>query len=127
MNWKWSKGCVSFNDASTKPSNLINEFGFNLSMNDIDIDKIVNHIPKGFKYEDKSEEIKEKWFDVLGDPVFKETSEKKVSLKVVWGYFDLEFGREMRIGEEFETSPDRAVMLTSKDNQIKRKLCEVVR
>lgn len=105
----------------------VNGYKFNLSMNDIDIDKIVNHIPKGFEYEDKSEEIKEKWFDVLGDPVFKETSEKKVSLKVVWGYFDLEFGREMRIGEEFETSPERAVILTGEDNQIKRKLCEVVR
>ena len=32
MNWNLSNGLVSFNDASTKPSTLIQEFGLSLSM-----------------------------------------------------------------------------------------------
>lgn len=93
-------------------------------MSNIDIDKIVNAIPKDFVFDDDTEKIKQQWFDLLGKPVNKPREPEPVMVKALISYYDIMLNRRVHAGETFYTSPDRADQLTTKNNMAKRKLCE---
>ena len=101
-----------------------NGYKFDLNMSNIDIDKIVNAIPKDFVFDDDTEKIKQQWFDLLGKPVNKPREPEPVMVKALISYYDIMLNRRVHAGETFYTSPDRADQLTTKNNMAKRKLCE---
>ncbi len=102
-----------------------NGYKVNLSMDNIDINKIINNIPHNFKYDENFKAIEKKWFDVLGKPFYKKDSTPaKVKLKVIYKYYDNELKKEMNVGDRIEVDEARAIVLTSGKNQINTKLCE---
>lgn len=107
--------------------NGYNGYKVNINMENIDIDKIINNIPKNFSYNLNFKVLEQKWFDVLGEPIEKENTElPKVKLRVIYKYFDTVLNKEMTVGDKIEVDEYRASVLTSGNNQINMKLCEYV-
>lgn len=96
--------------ASFKEQGLIdgvNCYYLPFNMQNIDIDKIVNNIPKyeGYIREDK---WKDELINVKSN--YKE-EEMKVKVKCTYSYDDVELGRTIALGEEFIVDKDRAKVL----------------
>lgn len=108
-----------------------NGYKIKLNMSNVDsefLNKIVNNIPKDFKYDERFEEIKEQWFDVLGEPVEnnKDYCSSTVKLEVLEDYYDKELQKEMNVGDIITVDKLRAYELTTINNNAYRKLCKVV-
>lgn len=108
-----------------------NGYKIELNMSNVDpefLNKIVNNIPKDFKYDERFKEIKEQWFEVLGEPVenIKDYCSSTVKLEVLEDYYDKELQREMSAGDIITVDKLRAYELTTINNNAHRKLCKVV-
>lgn len=109
-----------------------NGYKFNLDMSNVNeemIDKIVNHIPKDFEYDTKFDELKNDWFQVVGEPLEvknKPLSSSTVKVEVLEEYTDLELGRLVKLGDVIEVSELRAYELTSINNNAHRRLCKII-
>ena len=92
------------------------------------LNKIVNNIPKDFEYDERTEEIKEQWFEVFGEPVEnnKDYCSSTVKLEVLEDYYDKELQEEMNSGDIITVNKLRAYELTTINNNAHRKLCKVV-
>ena len=76
-------------------------------MKDIDIDKIVNNIPKYDPYI-REDEWRKELIDIKS--TYKE-EEMKVKVKCTYSYDDVELGRTIELGEEFIVNKERAKVL----------------
>lgn len=109
-----------------------NGYKFELDMSNVDSDmlnKIVNNIPKDFVYDERFEELKQKWFEVLGKPVKIDDNinhSSIVKLKVIENYYDVEIGKDMKIGDIIEADKLRAYELTTINNNAHVKLCKII-
>ena len=109
-----------------------NGYKFELDMSNVNSDmlnKIVNNIPKDFVYDECFEELKQKWFKVLGEPVEIDNNinhSSTVKLKVIENYYDVEIGRDMKIGDIIEVDKLRAYELTTINNDAHMKLCKII-
>ena len=108
-----------------------NGYKIELSMSNVNsefLNKIVNNIPKDFKYDERFKEIKEQWFEVLGEPVenIKDYCSSTVKLEVLEDYYDKELQEEMNSGDIIAVNKLRAYELTTINNNAHRKLCKVV-
>ena len=109
-----------------------NGYKFELDMSNVNSDmlnKIVNNIPKDFVYDERFEELKQKWFKVLGEPVEIDNNinhSSTVKLKVIENYYDVEIGRDMKIGDIIEVDKLRAYELTTINNNAHMKLCRII-
>ena len=109
-----------------------NGYKFELDMSNVNSDmlnKIVNNIPKDFVYDERFEELKQKWFKVLGEPVEIDNNinhSSTVKLKVIENYYDVEIGRDMKIGDIIEVDKLRAYELTTINNNAHMKLCKII-
>ena len=109
-----------------------NGYKFELDMSNVDsnmLNKIVNNIPKDFVYDERFEELKQKWFEVLGKPVKIDDNinhSSIVKLKVIENYYDVEIGKDMKIGDIIEVDKLRAYELTTINNKAHMKLCKII-
>lgn len=109
-----------------------NGYKFELDMSNVDsnmLNKIVNNIPKDFVYDESFEELKQKWFEVLGKPVKIDDNinhSSIVKLKVIENYYDVEIGKDMKIGDIIEVDKLRAYELTTINNNAHVKLCKII-
>lgn len=111
-----------------------NGYKIELDMSNIDskfLNKIVNNIPKDFEYDERTEEIKEQWFEVFGEPLMiykydKDYCSSTVKLEVLEDYYDKELQEEMNSGDIITVNKLRAYELTTINNNAHRKLCKVV-
>lgn len=109
-----------------------NGYKFELDMSNVDSDmlnKIVNNIPKDFVYDERFEELKQKWFEVLGEPVKIDDNIdhfSTVNLEVIENYYDVELQRDMKIGDIIEVDKLRAYELTTINNNAHMKLCKTI-
>ena len=109
-----------------------NGYKFELDMSNINSDmlnKIVNNIPKDFVYDERFEELKQKWFEVLGEPVKIDDNidhSSTVNLEVIENYYDVELQRDMKIGDVIEVDKLRAYELTTINNNAHMKLCKTI-
>ena len=109
-----------------------NGYKFELDMSNVDSDmlnKIVNNIPKDFVYDEHFEELKQKWFEVLGEPVKIDNNinhSSTVKLEVIENYYDVELQRDMKIGDVIEVDKLRAYELTTINNNAHMKLCKTI-
>ena len=109
-----------------------NGYKFELDMSNVDSDmlnKIVNNIPKDFVYDERFEELKQKWFEVLGEPVKIDDNinhSSTVKLEVIENYYDVELQRDMKIGDVIEVDKLRAYELTTINNNAHMKLCKTI-
>ena len=111
-----------------------NGYKIELDMSNVDskfLNKIVNNIPKDFEYDERTEEIKEQWFEVLGEPLMiykydKDYCSSTVKLEVLEDYYDKELQEEMKVGDIITVNKLRAYELTTINNNAHRKLCKVV-
>lgn len=109
-----------------------NGYKFELDMSNVDsnmLNKIVNNIPKDFVYDERFEELKQKWFEVLGKPVKIDDNinhSSIVKLKVIENYYDVEIGKDMKIGDIIEVDKLRAYELTTINNNAHVKLCKII-
>ena len=87
----------------------INCYYLPFDMKDIDIDKIVNHIPKYEPYIREDE-----WRKELANvkSTYKE-EEMKVKVRCTYSYDDVELGKTMSLGDEWIVSKERADVLMS--------------
>ena len=86
-------------------------------MNDVDVQKIYDHIPRFKRREDNNEDIVDKWRALLGDTVPTHSynvDTNFVNVVVRENYGDLELGREMSQGEVVTMRRDRAIMLINR-------------
>lgn len=111
-----------------------NGYKIKLDMSNVDsefLNKILNNIPKNFKYDENFEELKNKWFEVLGDPVEIDdkdysSTDKIVNLEVLESYYDVELKKDVNPGDIIKVDNLRAYELTTINNNSHRKLCKVV-
>ena len=94
-----------------------NSFRLPLDMHEVPIDAIYKGLPK-FKYEPPEE----RWSEILGNEksTYGEDQRRRVRLRALVKYIDLELNRMIQQGEEIETNAVRAAVLIDKG------LCEEV-
>ena len=107
----------------TTPVEVLPEIGFEDGINgymvpfeitdDIDVDQIANHIPKGFKYHYDNKKRIEQWKSVLGDtkPVRKYDPKKHTAVFCIKRYYDTVLGRSVAVGETIECTEQRAQVI----------------
>lgn len=107
----------------------VNAHVLNLEMDNVDLEKIYNNIPKDFDTKEKGT-VKD-WLDYLGDSV--EIKDKQnhvntelVKLRVLMSYHDNSLNRNLKNKEIIEVDKLRAYELTSHYNASGMKLCEYV-
>lgn len=110
-----------------------NGYKFKLNMSNVNktmLNKIINNIPKDFTYDEKFEELENKWFKVLGDPVEKEINEEElhtsVKIEVQDYYYDKKLKKDLKPGDIIAVDKLRAYELTTINNDVYRPLCKVV-
>lgn len=111
-----------------------NGYKIKLDMSNVNsefLSKIVNNIPKDFKYNENFDELKSLWFEVLGDPVEIDdkdysSTDKIVNLEVLESYYDVELKKYVNPGDIIKVDNLRAYELTTINNNSHRKLCKVV-
>ena len=94
----------------------INGYKIPFDMENVDYYKIYNNIPK-FNYSNDNETIKNKWKKLLGKPQpfksFVYNKDEIVEIKVTDGYFSIKLGREVKRGERFKVTRERAEFIQS--------------
>lgn len=111
-----------------------NGYKIKLDMSNVNsefLSKIVNNIPKDFKYDENFDGLKSLWFEVLGDPVEIDdkdysSTDKIVNLEVLESYYDVELKKDVNPGDIIKVDNLRAYELTTINNNSHRKLCKVV-
>lgn len=105
------------------PVEVLPEIGFEDGINgymvpfeitdDIDVDQIANHIPKGFKYKYDNKKRIEQWKDVLGNskPVRKYDPHKMTAVFCIKRYYDTALARNVSVGETIRCTEQRAQMI----------------
>lgn len=85
---------------------------FDMSMTNIDVNKVYNNIPK-FEYKIKSSE--DKWEELLGKEQKNIEEDKKVHVQCAyqWGFDDYEYGIFRKKGDKWYTNYERAMYLTN--------------
>lgn len=111
-----------------------NGYKIKLDMSNVNsefLSKIVNNIPKDFKYNENFDELKSLWFEVLGDPVEIDdkdysSTDKIVNLEVLESYYDVELKKDVNPGDIIKVDNLRAYELTTINNSACQKLCRYV-
>lgn len=109
-----------------------NGYKFKLDMSNVNLNmlnRIVNDIPKDFEYNENFEELKNKWFEVLGTPVEiynKDYCSPTVKLEVIDYFHDVNLDRDMKPGDIIEVDNLRAYELTTINNSACQKLCKYI-
>ena len=124
--------------------NGYNGYKFNLDMSNIDndmLDNIINHIPNDFVYNERFEELKEKWFEVLGEPVeINEINEDNeddgecknninsptVAVEIIDYYYDKKLKKNMFPGDVIKVDNLRAYELSTINNDAHMKLGKII-
>lgn len=85
---------------------------FDMSMTNIDVNKVYNNIPK-FEYKVKRSE--DKWKELLGEEQKNIKEDKKVHVQCAyqWGFDDYEYGVFRKKGDKWYTNYERAMYLTN--------------
>lgn len=109
-----------------------NGYNFKLDMSNVTdemIYKIVNNIPTDFIYNDATEEIIDKWFDIIGEPKYTEDvkiNNKYIKVQAIEEYYDLQQYKNINVGDTFDVTSVRAYELCTTNNYINRPLCKVI-
>ena len=114
-----------------------NGYKFKLDMSNVNKDmlnRIINNIPKDFEYNERFDELKNEWFELLGTPVKLNDDDKNmddihshtIKLQVIDEYYDKELERNMNPGDIFEVNNLRAYELITINNDAHIKLCKIV-
>lgn len=115
--------------------NGYNGYKFKLDMSNIGdemLDNIINHIPSRFVYNENFDELKNKWFKVLGEPVELDMMKKRVDLsptvkiEVTEYYHDNELDKNMKPGDIIEVDSLRAYELSTINNDAHIKLAKII-
>lgn len=115
--------------------NGYNGYKFKLDMSNIGdemLDNIINHIPSGFVYNENFDELENKWFKVLGEPVELDMMKKRVDLsptvkiEVTEYYHDNELDKNMKPGDIIEVDSLRAYELSTINNDAHIKLAKII-
>lgn len=112
-----------------------NGYKFKLDMSNVDdrmLDNIVNHIPSEFVYDEKFEELENKWFEVLGDPKEVKDNNKNVqsptvNVEIIENYYDNELNKDLKIGDVIKVNKLRAYELTSINNDAGIRLGRIIK
>lgn len=111
-----------------------NGYKFKLDMSNVDekmLDKVVNHIPNNFVYDDKIDELKNMWFELFGEPVEikdnnKGTTDPIVSVEIMEYYHDEELDKNMKPGDILKVNKLRAYELSTINNDAHIKLGKII-
>ena len=115
--------------------NGYNGYKFKLDMSNIGdemLDNIINHIPSRFVYNENFDELENKWFKVLGEPVELDMMKKRVDLsptvkiEVTEYYHDNELDKNMKPGDIIEVDSLRAYELSTINNDAHIKLAKII-
>ena len=96
------------------------------------LDNIINHIPSGFVYNENFDELENKWFKVLGEPVELDMMKKRVDLsptvkiEVTEYYHDNELDKNMKPVDIIEVDSLRAYELSTINNDAHIKLAKII-
>lgn len=103
---------TNFESATETIKDGYNGYIVDMELNNVDLDKIVNHIPKKFIYKPSS--TIDNWIEMLGEPkkIYEYNPNDKVKVKVTKNYIDTMFNKLMYVGTELEVSRARAEILT---------------
>lgn len=92
----------------------INGYIVNMDLSNLDLDKIYNKIPKGFKYVEKC--VKQDWINLLGKPDKKENYVSDiVKVRCIKPYTDMERGVDVEENEIYLVTKTRANFLLEKE------------
>jgi len=104
--------CTNYDSVHEVINDGINGYILPMNMENIDIDKIVNNIPKSFIYEPK--DTIDSWNKLINVVEKKKTPYLKlVNIKVIVSYHDLVLNRKTNIDEIFSVDIERAKYLDS--------------
>ncbi len=96
--------------------NTVNGYEVPFDMENIDYYKIYNNIPK-FKYSNDNETVKKKWKDLLGEPqpfkTYIYNKDEIVEIKITDSYYSTKIQREVKRGERFKVTRERAELIQS--------------
>ena len=104
----------------TTPVDVLPEIGFQDGINgymvpfeitdDINVEQIVHNVPRNFKYHYDNKKRIEQWREILGytKPVRKYDPSKLVSIFCIKGYYDMDLGRNVSVGETVKCTEARA-------------------
>ncbi len=106
---------TNFDSAKESVKEGYSGYLFNMEMDNIDIDKIINNIPKCFEYTPKA--TIQNWLDYLGGAELKErksnpiNKRKMLEIKASSKYKDIILKRHVIRGEEVTMSRERAKLV----------------
>lgn len=87
-------------------------------LSNLDLNKIVNKIPKDFEYKELC--TPEIWFNYLGGAEYDERRKKmKVLIKAIKDYTDIELDKDIKAGDEYEVTEERAEVIVNAGFAIK--------
>lgn len=99
---------TDFDSVHESVTDGVNGYIIDMELSNLDIDKIVNHIPSKLPY--KLQSTVKDWVKLIGKP----EKEKKVEVIVIRNYNDLQLNKHVVIGEKFIAPVARAKHLTDK-------------
>jgi glycosyltransferase involved in cell wall biosynthesis len=101
--------CTDFPSVYEQLTDGINGYIFKMDLSDFDVKKILN-IPKGFKYEEKTNE--RDWVKLMGDPKSKTKKPALIEIVCITPYKDMQLDeRLIAAGEVLSVTIDRAQYL----------------
>ena len=117
--------------------NGYNGYKFKLDMSNVDkkmLDKIVNHVPGGFAYNENFDELENKWFEVLGEPIELDKNKDKnkvdhsstVKIEIIEYYHDNELDKDLKPGDIIEVDNLRAYELSTINNDAHIRLGKIL-
>ena len=121
--------------------NGYNGYKFKLDMSNVDkkmLDKIVNHVPGGFAYNENFDELENKWFEVLGEPIELDKNKDNdkdqnkvdhsstVKIEIIEYYHDNELDKDLKPGDIIEVDNLRAYELSTINNDAHIRLGKIL-
>lgn len=103
-----------------------NGYKLPLDMNEVPVRNIYEHIPNDFKYTEDTKGLLKQWTDAIGKPSatkLKKPVHLPMKVRALIDYYDVELGRYVKTGEEFEVSYKRGLVLTHPDKN-RGRVCE---
>lgn len=89
-----------------------NGYILDMNLSNLDIDKLMNNIPKNFKYEEKCKE--KDWIDLIDKKI---KGGNKMKIRALIDYKDKELNKDITKGDIYDVSMERAnVILNAKYN-----------
>lgn len=104
--------CTNFPSAYESVEDGTNGYILDMNLSNLDIDKLINNIPKNFKYEEKCKE--KDWIDLIDKKI---KGGNKMKIRALIDYKDKELNKDITKGDIYDVSMERAnVILNAKYN-----------